>query len=439
MSIAVLMDYCYLEEKLMNILNLSHYYFPEKISSSHLTEDLEDAYIEAGLDFIIHAPIPTRGISKKTYNEYKRKKEYTLKDGHIKVNRFYMFREAKNPILRTVRYIMSNFIQYQKGCIEKDVDIIIAASTPPTQGILCSLVREKISKKRGEHIPFLYSLQDVFPESLVTAGLTKKGSLLWNIGRKMESYIYHHADIIVVISQDIKENILAKGVPENKIRVVRNWIDTKAVHPVRSEDNGLIRELGLRRDTFKVVYAGNLGRAQGVQVIIDVAEKLKNKQRIEFIIFGNGVEEEKLKCRIAKKRLSNINIYPLQASERVSEVYSLGDVCVVTCKKGAGKGAFPSKTVSIMATATPVIAAFDEDSELCKTIIQHECGIVLEPENSDKLADAILELAWDEKRIINMGKKGRSLVEREFSKRKCTSDYVDIVKELIGKEKRSKN
>lgn len=416
----------------MKALKLSSYYFPEKISCSHLTDDLEDAYIEAGIDIVIHAPRPTRGISKETYKEYKRKKEYELKNGHIKVKRFFMFREGRNPFFRAIRYILTNFVQYIKGSKEKNIDIILAGSTPPTQGVLCSLVRKKISKKSGRYIPVLYSLQDVFPDSLVTTGLTRKGTLLWKIGRKLEDYTYRQADVIVVISNDIKDNILAKGVPNNKIRVIRNWVDIEEVRPVKFEDNSLAKELELKKDTFKIVYAGNLGMAQGIQVIIEAAEKIRNKSGIDFIIFGNGADEQKIKNMICEKQLNNVKIYPLQPLERVSEVYSLGDVSIVTCKKGTGKGGFPSKTVSIMATATPVIAAFDQDSELSKMLVNHDCGIVVEPENPDQLAESILKLANEPQQRLNyLGKNGRSLVEKEFSKEKCTSDYVAIVKKLV--------
>ena len=412
----------------MKILKLSPYYFPEQISSSHLTEDLENAYINAGFDIVIHVPTPTRGVSQETFEKYKQIKNEKLHDGHITVHRFRMFRERRNPIQRVVRYIFVNFIQYLKAGKEKEVDIIVAGSTPPTQGLLCSLVKRKLNKKYKRSIPFVFVLQDVFPDSLVQAGMTRKGSLIWKIGRKVENYTYANVDRIIVISEDIKQSIIKKGVPELKITVIRNWIDTQDVKPISKENNSLRVELGLDEDIFYVVYAGNLGKAQGVEILIDAASQMKSDKSIKFLIFGNGVEEDALKKKIDALGIDNVKIYPLQPASRVSEVYSLGDVCIVTCKKGYGQNAFPSKVVSIMATATPVIVAFDKESELCQVLEEYQFGLYSEPENATSLSESIQYLKGHREESEKMGRNGRMLVEQQFSKEICTSKYVALMK-----------
>ena len=416
----------------MKILKLSPYYFPEQISSSHLTEDLENAYINAGFDIVIHVPTPTRGVSQETFEKYKQIKNEKLHDGHITVHRFRMFREGRNPIQRVVRYIFVNFIQYLKAGKEKEVDIIVAGSTPPTQGLLCSLVKRKLNKKFKRPISFVFVLQDVFPDSLVQAGMSRKGSLIWKIGRKIENYTYTNADVIIVISEDIKRNIMKKGVPESKIEVVRNWIDTHKVHPVSNEDNSLRTELGLKDDAFYVVYAGNLGKAQGVNILVEAAEILRGDSSIKFLIFGNGAEEEIIRKKIHKLRLDNVRLFPLQPPSRISEVYSLGDVCIVTCKKGNGQNAFPSKTVSIMSTGTPIIAAFDKESELCRIVEKENIGLYVEPENPIELVNAIKILHSNRDDAKENGLRGRQFVEQRFSKEICTSKYIEIIQNLVS-------
>ncbi len=96
--------------------------------------------------------------------------------------------------------------------------------------------------KKFRHIPIVYNLQDVFPDSLVGTGLAKKGGLLWKIGRVIENFTYRNADKIIVISEDFKRNIMAKGVPEEKIEVIYNWVDENAIVPVKEEDNDLFDE-----------------------------------------------------------------------------------------------------------------------------------------------------------------------------------------------------
>ena len=410
----------------MKILKLSAYYAPENISSSHLSKDLEAAYLAAGYEIEVYAPTPTRGVSEEVRNQYKKIKYEEKCDGKIKIHRFSMSREGKNPILRAIRYFRVNLKHYRKGKNAKDIDIIMAGSTPPTQGVLCAKVAKKLSKKYGKKVPFIYNLQDVFPDSLVTTGLAKKGSLLWKIGRKIEDYTYRHADAIIVISEDIKRNIMEKGVPEEKIHIISNWVDTDEVKPVAKEDNRLFEELGLNRDTFKVVYAGNLGRAQGVSVALDAAEILKDNSNIEFIIFGKGAQEEIIKKRA--ENLPNVKVFPLMPADRISEVYSLGDTSLIMCKKGTGGAGLPSKTWSIMACQSPIIVSFDEDSELSRLITEKDCGICVPPENAEALANAILVAYSDRQSLKQKGQNGYGYVIENASAKVCPAKYVELIK-----------
>ena len=415
----------------MKALKLSSYYEPEQISSTHLTRDLDLAFVQSGINIEIYAPTPTRGISDETYQEYKKIRREELYDGKIVLNRFAMFREGKQPIQRAIRYVLCNLIQYRKGVKAKNISFVMSGSTPPTQGVLCGLVAKKLSKKYKHKVPFVYNLQDVFPDSLVTTGLTRKGSTLWKIGRKIEDYTYRHADKIIVISESMKKNIMDKGVPEEKIVVVSNWIDTEATKPVPKADNRLFEEYGLSREKFTVVYAGNFGKAQGADVVLDAAKLLRDREDVQFVIFGGGAGFEDAKARVATEGLANVTINGLLPQERVPEVYSLGDVALITCKKGVGDSGMPSKTWSIMACNTPIIAAFDTDSELAEVIARANAGVAVEPENAEALVQAILEM-------LNNGAQsftgGREYTLANASKEMCTAKYVETIKNAMGKE-----
>lgn len=401
----------------MRILRTPAYCFPEKTASAHLEGDRYEAFFRAGHDLIIYTPTPTRGLDQQTYEKYKTIKQEKLYDGHVVINRFSAPREPRNAILRAVRYVWTNMVQYFKSAGTPGVDVIFGSSTPPTQGVLCGLIKKRLSKKYKKNVPFVYNLQDVFPDSLVTTGMTREGSFLWKIGRKVENYTYKSADVIIVISQSMKENIMKKGVPEEKIRVVSNWIDTDAVRPVEKENNRLYEEFGIDKEKFTVVYAGNFGAAQGAQVVLEAAKLLPD---IQFVIFGGGAEFESAKEKA--KDLPNVIINGLLPQERVPEVYSLGDVALITCKKGVGSSGMPSKTWSIMACNTPIVAAFDPDSELAKIIQEANAGICVEPEEPEQLAEMISAL---QKKPQFHG--GWAYVEQHASKERCVSAYVQII------------
>lgn len=416
----------------MKILSFNAYYTPEFAASLFLEEDIAEGFAKAGYYNEMYVPVPSRGVSDEVRTEYKEKREEYFYDNRLKVVRYSLMKEGKNPILRALRYFFQNYKQYKCGVNAKEIDAIFCGSTPPTQGLVAGFVKKRLSKKNKKYIPFVYNLSDVFPDSLVGSGLAKKGGLLWKIGRKIEDKTYRNADKIIVISQDFKRNLLEKGVPEEKIEVVYNWVDSNKIAPVKKEDNPLYEEFDINRECFNVVYAGNLGNAQNVMLLIDAAKKLKEKKNIRFIIFGSGGMEHELMDEIASNHLDNVKILPLQPVERVPFVYSMGDVCVVACKAGLGGSAMPSKTWSIMACESAVLANFDE-GELMHIIEDNECGMFTKAGDIDAFASAIEQLSQDPKKCNDLGRNGRKFVKENLDKDKCTSKYAEIIKSVIKK------
>lgn len=399
----------------MKILKPCAYYEPEFFSSAHLDNDLEKVLVDNGIDVYVVTPQPSRGCTEEEYANYK-PKEYKH-DGHVSIERFKLMKEGKNVFERVFRYIYMNIKQYLICSKYKDIDLIFTDSTPPTQGALAALLTKRLNK------PFVYNLQDVFPDSMVNAKMTKKGSLIWKIGRIIEDFTYRNADKIIVISEDFKKNIMEKGVPENKIMVIPNWVDTNAIYPIEKKNNKLYDEFNIPNDKYIVLYAGNLGMAQGSDVILESADLLSEYDDILFVVFGGGSQFEEFKLK-AKSR-ANLLVFDLLPSERVPEVYSLGDIALITCKKGTGMAGMPSKTWSIMACNVPIIASFDIDSELARILSKTDAGICVEPEHAECLAKAILN-CYKNKNINKC--HSREYVVNNISKKHCTSMYINEIK-----------
>ena len=408
----------------MNILFLDGYFEPEQTPFTHLEADILNGLIAAGHKITVVCPIPTRGIDRETIKEYSKIKSEERYNGKVSVKRFWAPQEKSGTISRMLRYLWCNIRQYATAKKIKNIDIILADSTPPTQGLVARKLKKKIK------IPVVYNLQDIFPDSLANAGMTKRGSLIWKIGRRIENKTYAAAERIIVISEDFKKNILAKGVPEEKIEVVYNWIDIESIKPVEKEKNKLFSELGIDRNKFTVVYAGNMGSAQGVDVILDAAELLKNDPEIQFILFGGGAKFEEIRKEAQRRKLNNLCIFALLPQDRVSEVYSLGNVALITCKKGFGNSAFPSKTWSIMACNTPIIASYDLDSELADVLEEAKAGITIAPENAGELVRAILQ-AKDQRVTVDC----REYLQEKCDRKTCARKYVDIFENTVRQGK----
>lgn len=406
----------------MKILLLPSYFFPEKAASSYITENRCSAFAEAGFDMIVFTPCPTRGINDCDRELYKRQlKHETAFQGHMEINRFPLFKEGKNPFMRALRYLIACIKQYQYGCRNKNADVLFVASTPPIQGAMAAMVK----KKTG--IPIVYNLQDIFPDSLVGTGLAKKGGLLWKIGRRIENFTYRNADKIIVISEDFKRNIMAKGVPEDKIEVIYNWVDENIVVNVDRKDNVLFDRYGLDRNKFYITYCGNIGLTQNMDMLLEVAKELSCETKIHFVLVGEGAYKKDVERIIKEKELENITLLPFQPYEEISHVFSLGDVGLIISKPGVGENSVPSKTWSIMSAERPVIANFDENE--LKTIIENNgCGVFTKAGDKDAFKQAIQALYHDKEKGVEMGKNGRRFILQNLTKEIGTSKYVQVIK-----------
>lgn len=408
----------------MKLLEIPAYFNPEKAASNYLWDNLSDVYANQSVKRVNICPMPCRGVSDEVRNEYKKKKEETLYGGMLNVRRFSLYKEGKNPILRALRYFISAIIQLWLGIFykeAKDCNVLFVTSTPPIQGIVGTLL------KKWKGIPMVYNLQDIFPDSLVGTGLAKKGGLLWKIGRVIENFTYRNADKIIVISEDFKRNIMVKGVPEEKIVVIYNWVDQNAVVDVPREKNVLFDRYGLDRSKFYVTYNGNIGLTQNMDMLLEVVKALEANEDIQFVLVGNGAYLEQVKQIIEDKNVGNVTLLPFQPYEDISHVFSLGDVSLVISKPGVGANSVPSKTWSIMSASRPVLANFDEN-ELKGIIEKNNCGIFTKAGDKVAFTDAILKLYNDRELCREMGMNGRKFVMENLTKEVGTQKYVDVIK-----------
>jgi glycosyltransferase involved in cell wall biosynthesis len=403
----------------MHILEFKVNYKPEIAAGIELDGNTAEDLAIHGHHIELYVPKPSRGISKDVIKATP--KEETLFDGNLCIHRYHMYHEGKNIYLRLIRFCFCCVKQLWLGLRQKDIDLVFAGSTPPFQGIICRWIK-KIKK-----VPFLYNCQDIFPDSLISAELASEGSLISRFSEYLSKKVYQSADKIIVIADDMRDTLISKGVSGEKIEIVYNWIDEKVIYPVDKYNNKLISELGIPKYDFTVVYAGNLGYVQGIEVILDAAERLKCDSRIGFVIFGNGALEDKVKETIVNKRLNNVKLYPLQPYDRVSEVYSIGDACIVSCKKGAGGFAMPSKTWSIMGCGRPVLASFDRGGAFERMIADNRCGLFSDAGDVESLSQNILSLCENMSLCKELGNNAREYILNHLTRKVGTGRICQIV------------
>ena len=397
------------------------YYLPETAASLYITDNIVHACADKGIEVDLYTPSPTRNVPDGSLWE----REERQMDGKLRIHRFHLYGEGKNPMLRALRYFLGEFILLHY-CMWKKYDVAFVDSTPPIQGLKMPLI--KWLKRK----PTIYNVQDIFPDSLVGTGLTHEGSLIWKIGRIVEKITYRYADKIIVISEDFKKNIMAKGVPEDKIVVIYNWVDQNKVVDVPREENKLFDAYGLDRSKFYITYNGNIGLTQNMDMLLDVAKELQEEyEDIHFVLVGNGAYLDEVKRKVADQQLENVHLLPFQPYEDISHVFSLGDASLVISKPGVGANSVPSKTWSIMSASRPVLANFDENE--LKTIIENNhCGIFTKAGDKDAFKESILTLYNHRELCKEYGYNGRKFVLDNLTREVGTQKYVDVIKEVCG-------
>ena len=397
------------------------YYLPEPAASLYITDNIVHACADKGIEVDLYTPSPTRNVPDGSVWE----REERQMDGKLRIHRFHLYGEGKNPMLRALRYFLGEFILLHY-CMWKKYDVAFVDSTPPIQGLKMPLI--KWLKRK----PTIYNVQDIFPDSLVGTGLTHEGSLIWKIGRIVEKITYRYADKIIVISEDFKKNIMAKGVPEDKIVVIYNWVDQNKVVDVPREENKLFDVYGLERSKFYITYNGNIGLTQNMDMLLDVAKELQEEyEDIHFVLVGNGAYLDEVKRKVADQQLENVHLLPFQPYEDISHVFSLGDASLVISKPGVGANSVPSKTWSIMSASRPVLANFDENE--LKTIIENNhCGIFTKAGDKDAFKESILTLYNHRELCKEYGHNGRKFVMDNLTREVGTQKYVDVIKEVCG-------
>ena len=405
----------------MRILIPFSYYHPEQCAGLFVIDDMTEEAARHGISSQIIVPTPTRNVP----NGAKWERDESLQRGMVQVHRFHMYGEGKNPVLRALRYFLCEIVQLHY-MLWKKYDVAFIDSTPPIQGLKLPIVR--LFRKK----PVVYNAQDLFPETLSSTGLAESDGLLWKIGMWVSNVTFKNSDKIIAISNDIKQSIVARGVPEEKIEVVYNWVDQNAVTPIDNVCNPLFKELGVLIEKFRAVYAGNLGNAQNISIILDAAAKMKEFEDLEFLIFGTGGIEDEIRERIEKEGLTNVRLLPLQPYKKVKYVYSMGDACIVSCKAGLGGSAMPSKTWSILSCGRPVIASFDE-GELKMILENHNCGVFTKAGDTNAFVEGIMKLYNDRELCKEYGKNGRKFILENLTKEVGTAKYVEVIKEVVSK------
>lgn len=282
--------------------------------------------------------------------------------------------------------------------------------------------------------PFVFNIQDVFPDVAVELGAISDPRVI-AAASWLERFLYRRADAVTVLSEDLRDNVagkLGRSRPE-RVEVIPNFVDTERIAPAERE-NGYRAEYGLS-DRTVVMYAGNVGLSQSLDLVIDAARRHRDRDDLVFVINGGGSALEDLRRDAAG--LDNLRFVPMQPRERLPEVLAAGDLHLVPLRTGLARSSVPSKLYSILAAGRPVLASVDAGTEVATTIERASAGIAVEPEDPDAFCAALDDLLDDPARRREMGAAGRRFVEGWVSPAAVGEAYERLFAAVAARRGRS--
>ncbi|QES87996.1 WcaI family glycosyltransferase [Rhizosphaericola mali] len=321
----------------------------------------------------------------KVNEEYKKGYWKSEKKMNIMVNRVPMYVPSKPDSVKRILHELSfqtNSLPYWLGTFfQKKYDVVICITPAFHLGFLpliyCKLRRSK----------FWTHIQDLQVDAAKELKMINNEVVL-NVMFGLENFLLRNSDIISSISKGMIDKIKKKNIQDTPVLNFPNWVDNKVIYPI-SKENSLRSKLGFSQEDIILLYSGNLGEKQGLEIMVHVASRFSLDEKINFVICGSGGNKHQLEALAKEAELKNLFFFPLQPYEDLSKLLAIADVHLILQKKSASDLVMPSKLTGILACGGLAIVSAVENTSLYDVIFENNLGILIEPESVDALENGI--------------------------------------------------
>jgi len=296
---------------------------------------------------------------------------------------------------------------------------VVICVEPSLFNSLGAIIIAKLSRSKS-----ILHIQDFEVDAAFSLGIVKS-SLLKYYAYKIEGFLMNRFDKVSTISESMYARLDKKGISTHKKLLFPNWVDTKSIYPLKVASS-YRANLKISDDTVVVLYSGNMGEKQGLEIIIQAAKELKN-ENIQFIMCGSGVALEGLK-NLAKD-LKNVLWLSLQPFERFNEFLNIADIHLLPQKTGVSDLVMPSKLTGMLASGRPIIATADVDTQVEKVV--QRCGVVVSPGNSMEFTRSIKMLSENIELRESLGVKAREYADNNLQYEVIMKKFEKELLELV--------
>jgi colanic acid biosynthesis glycosyl transferase WcaI len=397
------------------LLFVTRYFWPELIGSAPFTSDIAEWLAKEGRQITVLSGLP-HYPGTTVFPAYKDGRLQHETMGNVVVERVRSGPPVRSStlarILNEAGFLMRGLGTLASGRIKRHP--VVLALCP---SILCVALALAARQRGGSAIAIVHDIQSGLAQQL---GMN--GGALGRLMRWVERATLDRVDLVVVLSQEMKDQLRRIGVTA-PIDVVPLWVDTDEIQAVEPAS----------RPSVKVLYSGNLGRKQGLSQVVAMAEQLATRRpEIEIVLRGNGNQAQELVAEIAKRHLENVRLAELQPNEALSIALAAGDIHLVPQNPLAAAFAVPSKVYNIMAVGRPFVATALPDSTLWRLQKQSGAFLCVPPDEPLSFAEAVLQLADDPQLRHELGRRGREFVEQHYAKPLILSQFASRLDALVA-------
>jgi colanic acid biosynthesis glycosyl transferase WcaI len=405
----------------MRVLILTQWYPPEP---GLLMQELAQTLQDRGHDVTVLTGFPNYP-SGKVYPGYRIRPWMRETIERVPIVRVALYPEhSRSGIKRALNYLsFAISCSFLAPFLVRHPDVLFVYHPPLTAGI------PAIWLSWLWRAPYVYQVQDLWPETLAATGMLTNRRIIDWIARLARS-VYARAAAICVSSPGFRSNLLAKGVPARKIHVISNWVDTAVYRPVEPGVT-LGVTLGLA-GRFNVMFAGNLGEAQGLETILDAAALLQGLPDIQFVLVGDGTAARRIEHLAQVRQLQNVRFLRPRPPGDMPDLYAHADVLLMHLKDDPlFRITVPHKTFAYMASGKPVLAAISGDA--AAVISTAGAGLVCQPEDAGAMAAAVRRM-YDSPRAIRqqMAQNGLDAIRERFSRPELIGRLEAVLREARG-------
>lgn len=260
---------------------------------------------------------------------------------------------------------------------------LVLVSNPPLNVFVPLFTRKKFS----------FIVYDLYPDSLFSQGFVKRNSFLGRWWMTKNKQIFAKADCVFTLSEDMKKAV-AQYVAEDKIKIVYNWAHNEHIRPIDKKENVFLTDLKLQ-DKFIVLYSGNMGMTHDIDVLVDVADRLKENEKIHFLFIGEGAKKAVVEEKVARYGLKNCSVLPYQPLEVLPYSMGAADLAVVTTDAKQSGLSVPSKTYTYLATGAALFCLAEDNTELARLTRERRIGRCFVSQDLGGIAGYILQMVSD--------------------------------------------